>query len=262
MAGEFFIEFEQFVMKQRKVALVTGCANGIGRASALSLARSGMDLVLVDIEQEGLDVLRKNVIDLGSRSAVICGDCQDEHILDEVFEFAQRDFGAIDVLVNNLGRSAREHASSFLDSSPDTWSAVLDISLMTTLRVTHRAAPSMKRRGWGRIINMSSDTALIGDEDLADYAAAKSGLLGFTRVLARELGSYGITVNAICPGAIKTRAHDHLKPSILEKIKSTIPMNRVGEPEEVAGLVSFLSGDGASYITGQAIAINGGRYML
>ena len=109
---------------------------------------------------------------------------------------------------------------------------------------------------------MSSDTALIGDEGLADYAAAKSGLLGFTRVLARELGAYGITVNAICPGAIKTRAHDHLKPLILDKIKSTIPMNRVGEPEEVASLVSFLSGDGASYITGQAIALNGGRYML
>ena len=128
MAVEFSIEFEQFVMKQRRVALVTGCANGIGRASALSLARSGMDLVLVDIEEEGLELLQKSITDFGSRSIVICGDCLDEHILDEVFEFAQRDFGPIDVLVNNLGRSAREHASSFLDSSPDTWSAVLDIS--------------------------------------------------------------------------------------------------------------------------------------
>ena len=103
MEDESFIEFNQFVMKQSKIALVTGCANGIGRASALGLARSGMDLVLVDIEQEGLDVLRKNITDIGSRSVAVCGDCQDEHILDEVFEFAQRDFGAIDVLVNNLG---------------------------------------------------------------------------------------------------------------------------------------------------------------
>tara|TARA_B100001123_G_scaffold70006_1_gene78329 strand:- start:203 stop:532 length:330 start_codon:yes stop_codon:yes gene_type:complete len=109
---------------------------------------------------------------------------------------------------------------------------------------------------------MSSDAALVGDAGLADYAAAKSGLLGFTRVLARELALHGITVNAICPGAIRTRAHDHLDPSILERVKAEIPMNRVGEPEDVANLVTFLSSDKANYITGQTIAVNGGRHMI
>ena len=109
---------------------------------------------------------------------------------------------------------------------------------------------------------MSSDAALVGDAGLADYAAAKSGLLGFTRVLARELALHGITVNAICPGAIRTRAHDYLDPSILERVKADIPMNRVGEPEDVANLVTFLSSDKANYITGQTIAVNGGRHMI
>ena len=249
-------------MSQNKVALVTGSANCIGKACALNLARSGLDLILVDVEKDALQAVCENITSEGFSATTISGDCRDTNVLDEVFNIAEQEFDGVDILVNNVGRSARELASTFVESRPETWVSVLEVSLITTLQITHRVVPKMMDKGWGRIINMSSDAALVGDAGLADYAAAKSGLLGFTRVLARELALHGITVNAICPGAIRTRAHDHLDPSILERVKAEIPMNRVGEPEDVANLVTFLSSDKANYITGQTIAVNGGRHMI
>ena len=248
-------------MTQNKVALVTGSANGIGKACALNLARSGLELILVDVEKDPLQALCENITSEGFSATTISGDCRDTNVLDEIFNLAEQEFDGVDILINNVGKSARELASAFVESKPETWLSVLEVSLITTLQITHRAVPKMMGKGWGRIINMSSDAALVGDAGLADYAAAKSGLLGFTRVLARELALHGITVNAICPGAIRTRAHDHLDPSILERVKAQIPMNRVGEPEDVANLVTFLSSDKANYITGQTIAVNGGRHM-
>ena len=149
-----------------------------------------------------------------------------------------------------------------MESRPETWKFVLDVSLMTAMRFARRAAPAMRERGWGRIINMSSDAALVGDAGLADYAAAKSGLLGLTRALARELAPYGVTVNAVCPGAIRTRATGEMAPDIMARVVRGIPMGRMGEPEDVARLVAFLAGEGGRYITGQALLVDGGRWML
>ena len=242
-----------------KLALVTGAANGIGRACALALAEQGADIVAVDLEEQGLRELGAAIEAAGRRATVIAGDCRDEAVVSRVFEQAGE--RGVDVLVNNVGQSAREKAGPFIDSSAETWAFVLEISLMTTLRFSRRAAPRMVERRWGRIINMSSDAALVGDTGLADYAAAKSGLLGFTRSLARELAPHGVTVNALCPGAIRTRAHDKLSPDVLERVKQGIPLGWVGEPEDVARMVAFLAGDGGRYITGQTIAIDGGRWM-
>ena len=172
------------------------------------------------------------------------GDCREDEVLERAFAAAQARLGDIDILVNNVGQSARGRAGEFVESDPATWSFVLDVSLVTSMRFARRAAPAMRERGWGRIINMSSDAALVGDAGLADYAAAKSGLLGFTRVLARELAPHGVTVNAVCPGAIRTRATEEMAPDVMARVVRGIPMGRMGEPEDVARLVAFLAGEG------------------
>ena len=245
-----------------RTAMVTGAAHGIGRASALALADAGFRLAAIDKDAAALGNLERALAASNREAVAITGDCREDSVIDAAFQRTEEALGAVDVLVNNVGQSAREEAGPFLESSPETWQSVLEISLMTALRFTRRAAPAMKHHRRGRIINISSDAALVGDAGLADYAAAKSGLLGFTRSLAREVAEHGVTVNAICPGAIRTRALEHLEPGIAARVRGSIPMKRLGEPEEVAALVAFLAGDGGGYITGQTILVDGGRWML
>ena len=244
-----------------RVAMVTGAANGIGRSCACHLGSAGADLVLIDLDERGLDSLGAALARDGCRAVPVSGDCREDAVLEQAFEAAKDGFGAVDILVNNVGQSARAEAGEFVEARPETWKFVLDLSLMTSMRFTRRAAPAMRARGWGRIINMSSDAALVGDAGLVDYAAAKSGLLGLTRALAREMAPHGVTVNAVCPGAIRTRALEELDPEIVARVTRSIPMGRVGEPEDVARLVVFLAGEGGRYITGQTLVIDGGRWM-
>ena len=245
-----------------KIAMVTGAANGIGRKCACLLADEGADLVLIDLEDEALEALAAELDRQDCNAVAIAGDCREDDALERAFEAAQARLGAVDILVNNVGQSARERAGEFVGSDPATWKFVLEVSLMTSMRFARRAAPAMRERGWGRIINMSSDAALAGDAGLADYAAAKSGLLGFTRSLARELAPHGVTVNAVCPGAIRTRATEQMAPDIMARVVRGIPAGRMGEPEDVARLVAFLAGEGGRYITGQTLLVDGGRWML
>ncbi|KYO50185.1 SDR family NAD(P)-dependent oxidoreductase [Tistrella mobilis] len=242
-----------------RVVIVTGAANGIGAATVRRFLGEGARVVGVDLDDVGLAAVFDGA---GTDGMAVAGDCTDPAVLGRAYMQAVDRFGPIDVLFNNVGQSARERAGPFHASEEGTWRFVMEVSLMTTLRMTRLVLPEMRSRGTGRIINMSSDGAFAGDAGIVDYAAAKMGVIGFTRALARENAGLGITVNAVAPGAIATRAHDRLTPEVVDRIKAQTPAGFVGVPEDVAGVVAFLASDDARYVTGQTLLIDGGRWMI
>jgi acetoacetyl-CoA reductase/3-oxoacyl-[acyl-carrier protein] reductase len=245
-----------------KVVVVSGAANGIGRATALRFAHEGAQIVGIDREEDALDSLADVVERLGRRLLPIVADWTDASAVRDAFAAARREFGRIDILFNNVGQSARERASEFHLSQEETWRFVVEVSLLATMRATREVVEEMRARRSGRIVNMSSESAFYGDIGFVDYAAAKMGVVGFTRSLARELAPFQVNVNVVCPGAIRTRAHDRLPKEVIDKVRNSVPMGYVAEPADVAGVVAFLASDDARYITGQSILIDGGRWMV
>jgi NAD(P)-dependent dehydrogenase (short-subunit alcohol dehydrogenase family) len=243
-----------------QVAIITGAGNGIGAAVAHRLAAEGADIAVIDLDEAAL--AKEFGGSPGASCFAMAGDCTQDDVLRRFVAAAEQKLGPIGVLVNNVGQSARERGGAFVDSSEEVWRFVLEISLLTTMRLSRLVAPGMKARRSGRIINMSSDAALVGDAGLADYATAKMGLIGFTRTLARELAADCVTVNAVAPGAIRTRAHELIAPEILDRLRKDTPAGFIAEPEDVAGLVAYLASAEARFVTGQTLLIDGGRWML
>ena len=241
-----------------KHAVVTGAANGIGRATALRFAQEGASLFLLDIEDGPLAATADECRGHGATVATAAGDLTHRDVVEGAFAKAEK----IDILFNNVGQSARERSKPFHESEPDTWQFVINVSLLTTMLVSRQVVPGMRERGAGRIINMSTESAFYGDLGMVDYAAAKMGVIGFTRSLARELAPHRVNVNAVAPGAIRTRAHDRLPKEVIDKVRNSVPMGFVAEPEDVAGVVAFLASDDARYVTGQTMLIDGGRWMI
>ncbi|MCW3475855.1 SDR family NAD(P)-dependent oxidoreductase [Limobrevibacterium gyesilva] len=234
-----------------RTAMVTGAAHGIGAGVAARLIAEGAQVAAIDREPIAI-----------AGVFAVQGDCTDATVLADFAAAAEQRLGPVDVLVNNVGQSARERGSPFLESHEEVWRFVLDVSLLTTMRLTRLVAPGMRERGFGRVVNISSDSAFVGDVGLADYATAKMGLVGFTRSLARELAPHGVTVNVVAPGAVRTRAHDRLPAEVIDRVRSATPAGFVAEPEDVAGLVAYLASPEARFVTGQTILIDGGRWML
>jgi NAD(P)-dependent dehydrogenase (short-subunit alcohol dehydrogenase family) len=245
-----------------RVAVVSGAANGIGRASALRLAAEGADLMIADREDDALQAVARAIERQGRQALAIAADWTDGGAVRDAFAAARRRFGRVDILFNNVGQSARERASEFHRSEEGVWRFVIEVSLLATMRATREVVEEMRERRSGRIINMSTESAFYGDVGLVDYAAAKMGVVGFTRSLARELAPFQVNVNAVCPGAIRTRAHERLPAEVIDRVRRSVPMGYVAEPEDVAGVVAFLASDDARYITGQSILIDGGRWMI
>jgi acetoacetyl-CoA reductase/3-oxoacyl-[acyl-carrier protein] reductase len=242
-----------------KTVAITGAAHGIGAAAARRFLDEGAKVAVIDREAGGF--VESFAGQPADRLLTMDGDCTDAAVLADFHARTVAAFGPVDIVFNNVGQSGRERAALFHESNEDVWRFVLEVSLFTTMRMSRLVVPAMRERG-GRIVNMSSDAALVGDAGLTDYAAAKMGIVGFTRALARELAPHGVTVNAVAPGAIRTRAHDRLTPAVLDRIKATTPAGFIAEPEDVAACVAFLASDDARYVTGQTLLIDGGRWMI
>ena len=242
-----------------KVAIVTGGGGGIGAGIAGRLLAEGAKVAVLDLDVAPLKTELAD--DMAARLLAIEGDCTDLATLESFHARVTGELGPVNVLVNNVGQSGRSRSAQFHESSEEVWRFVLEISLFSTMRMSRLVAPAMRERG-GRIVNMSSDAAFVGDAGLVDYASAKMGLIGFTRSLARELAPFGVTVNAVAPGAIRTRAHDTMPKDVIDRIKANTPAGIVGEPEDVAAAVAFLASDEARFITGQSLLIDGGRWMI
>lgn len=245
-----------------KLAVVTGAANGIGKASALRFAEEGANLAILDLEEEGLGETAEAARSNGVTVLAITGDCTDEQVVIDMFERIYTDVGFIDLLMNNVGQSARERASEFYESSSEVWRFVLDVSLMSTLIASRQVVPKMREAGQGKIVNVASNAGMAGEVGLTEYAAAKMGVIGFTRSLARELAPFKVNVNAVCPGVTKTRVLDRISEDFLEKIRDSIPLGFFAEPADIAAVAAFLGSDDARYMTGQSVVVDGGRWMV
>ncbi len=238
---------------QGKVALVTGASRGIGRAIALALAEAGADVAVnyVSHEQEALDV-SKTIEGFGRRSVAVQADVSQAVEVTRSVKTIEQDLGETDILVNNAGIAR----SSTIDTiTEQDWEEVLTTNLTASFLVAQAVLPSMRRKRWGRIINISSVAAQVGGVVGPHYAASKAGLIGLTHYYAAHLAREGITVNAIAPGPVRT----DMTKALPQLSESSIPVGRFGTPEEIASVAVLLAQNG--FITGQTINVNGGRYF-
>lgn len=246
-----------------KVALITGGANGVGKGCAVRFAREGAAIGIVDLEPEPLAETIAEIEALGVRAHGIAADCTAPDTPTAAVAEIEAKLGPIDILLNNVGQGARERKANFLDSKEEVWRFVIELNLMTTMRFSQPVARAMVARGnGGRIINISSESAVIAPVMSHDYAAAKAGIIGFTRTIARELAPHAITANAVLPGPIRTRGLERSAGDEAKKAVASILLPFLGEPEDIGAVAAMLASDDGRYITGQSILANGGRWFL
>ncbi len=241
-----------------KTALVTGAGRGIGRTIALRLAECGADVAVVDLNRESVAEVAAEIRNMGQRALELSGNVT---VADEVNDFVKKaadEFGRIDILVNNAGIT---RDTLLLRMKEEDWDAVLNVNLKGTFLCTKAVSRIMMKQRYGRIVSISSVIGLMGNAGQANYGASKAGIIGFSKSVARELGSRGITCNAVAPGFIETQMTDALPEDMKKELINQIPLGRIGNPQDVADAVLFLASDAASYITGQTIAVDGGMVM-
>jgi len=240
-----------------RTAFVTGASRGIGRACALELARNGARVVLAARQREKLEEVASAVRALGAEAMVVEIDLASPESIAQAFASAQR-FAPVHILVNNAAITRDNLA---LRMKPADWDAVIQTNLTGSFLCIQQVLQGMMRERWGRIVNISSVVAESGNPGQANYVASKAGLIGLTKSLAQEMASRNITVNAIAPGFIETDMTAVLKDDFKNEMLRRVPLKRMGTPDDIASAVAFLAGDGASYITGHVLDVNGGLYM-
>ena len=239
-----------------KTALVTGASGGIGAAIARVLHAQGAAVVLSGTRRDALDAL---AADLGERAFACPADLRDATEPDALVAAAEQAAGPIAILVNNAGMTRDMLALRMSDA---TWQAVLDVDLSAPFRLARAVLRGMLQRRAGRIVNISSIVGATGNAGQANYAAAKAGLIGLTKALAQEVASRGITVNAVAPGFVTTAMTDRMSEQQRAKLTESIPLGRIGRPEDVAAAVAYLASDEAGWVTGATLHVNGGMAMI
>jgi 3-oxoacyl-[acyl-carrier protein] reductase len=242
----------------QRVAIVTGASRGIGRAIALSLARSGCHVALLSRSEGPLSEVRSLIEESGGSASVHAVDAGDSVRLAETVESIAAERGRLDILVNNAGITRDNLALRMSDEDFDT---VINVNLKAAFVACRAAIRPMMRGKYGRIINIGSTSGVVGNAGQANYAAAKAGLIGMSKSLAREIGGKGITVNVIAPGFIETDMTSGLPDSVKSQITATMAIKRLGTVEDIAGAVAYVASEGAGYLTGQCLCVDGGLTM-
>lgn len=243
---------------ERRVALITGASRGIGRAIAHELGRQGCVVIGTATSDSGAERIDADLKANGIEGAGRCLDVTDQQSIDGLIKAIGEEFGAPTILVNNAGIT---RDNLLMRMKEDEWDSVVDTNLKSVYRVSKACLRGMTRARWGRIVSISSVVATMGNLGQTNYAAAKAGMEGFTRALAREVASRDITVNAVAPGFIATDMTEALSEEQHTLLKGQVPLARLGKPEEIAAAVGFLVSDGAGYITGETLHVNGGMNM-
>ena len=246
-------------MLDGKLVLVTGASRGIGKAIALTLGGAGATVIGTATTESGADNISKDFAEKSISGKGMKLNVTDNEQISDLVKTVNEDFGSIDILVNNAGIT---RDNILLRMKEDEWEDIINTNLSSIYKMSKAVLRAMIKNRSGRIISITSVVGAMGNAGQSNYAAAKAGMIGFTKSLAREVGVRGITVNAIAPGFIETDMTDSLPDEQKEALASQIPMGRLGTVDEVAKAVLFLAGDGGSYITGQTLHVNGGMYTV
>jgi len=242
-----------------KIAVVTGAASGIGRATAETLAQDGATVVVADINREGGEATAAALRGKGQKAEFLQVDLTSESSVAAFVEAVQLKFGAVDVLVNGAGWGATK---PFWEGTPDFWDKLIELNFVGPMRLVKALLPKMMERGSGRIVNIASDAGRVGSMGETVYSGAKGGLIAFTKSLAREVARYNINVNCVCPGPTDTPLMAAVPDKVKEALIKAIPFRRLGAPQDIADAVVFFASDRASYITGQVLSVSGGLTMV
>lgn len=243
----------------KKTALITGATRGIGKQIAITLAQAGYDIAInYRKENEELKSTKQEIEQTGAKCLTLQGDVSNYEDCERISKQIIEEYGKIDVLVNNAGITKD---TLLMRMKKEDFEDVINVNLVGTFNMTKNIIPYMMKNRNGRIINISSVVGVSGNAGQANYAASKAGIIGFTKSLAKEVGSRNILVNSIAPGFIQTAMTDVLKEEIKEEISKTIPLKRMGEAQDIANVVKFLASEESSYITGQVIHVDGGMLM-
>ena len=240
----------------QRIALVTGASRGIGQAIAKRLANEGYLVIGTATSEKGAAAVNDYLQELGGAGRVL--NMQDAEQINQLFDSIEKEFGNVQVLVNNAGIT---QDGLLMRMDDNAWERVLDVNLTSVFRTSKRAIKGMMKARQGRIINITSVVAAMGNAGQTNYTASKAGIEGFTRSLAREIGSRQITVNCVAPGFIDTDMTKDLDEALIQSMLNAVPLARLGKPEDIAAAVNFLASEEAGYITGTVLDVNGGMYM-